>query len=125
METIKIELNSYKNGKSTIFTGRPQGESVREKINLDKIDEDPNSVVVFLIPFDTTTFNPSFYLGLLFKSYQTLGFTDFESKYSFEFETTDDATKRVLLSNLEDGKRYAINSLNPISSFKSLFSKKK
>jgi len=125
METIKIDLNNYKSGKSTIFTGRPQGEAVREKLKLDSIDTNKDSVVVFSLPKDTTSFNPSFYLGLLFKSYQTLGVNGFDVKYSFVFETTDEATKKVLISNLEDGKRYAVNSLNPVSSFKSLFSKKK
>ena len=125
MEIIKIDLSNYKSGKSTIFTGRPQGEAVREKLKLDSVDSNKDSIVVFSLPDDTTSFNPSFYLGLLFKSYQTLGVDGFDSKYSFEFVTKDDATKKVLISNLEDGKRYAVNSLNPVSSFKSLFSKKK
>ncbi|MBL0327012.1 MAG: hypothetical protein IPP61_17925 [Cytophagaceae bacterium] len=125
MEIIKIDLSNYKSGKSTIFTGRPQGEAVREKLKLDSVDSNKDSIVVFSLPDDTTSFNPSFYLGLLFKSYQTLGVDSFDSKYSFEFVTKDDATKKVLISNLEDGKRYAVNSLNPVSSFKSLFSKKK
>jgi hypothetical protein len=125
METIKIDLSNYKSGKATIFTGRPQGEAVREKLKLDEKDNELKSVVIFALPIDTTSFNPSFYLGLLFKSYQTLGIEGFESKYSFDFVTDDEATKKVLISNLEDGKRYAINSLNPVSSFKSLFTKKK
>jgi len=124
MEVNRIDLSNYKSGGSTIFTGRPQGASVREKLDLDEIDNSNNSVV-FIIPSDTTSFNPSFYLGLLFKSYERLGIEGFDGKYSFEISTIDEATQKVLLSNLEDGKRYAINSLTPSSSFKSLFSKKK
>lgn len=125
MEKIRIDLSSYKSGKSTIFTGRPQGEAVREELKLDDIDSNINLEVIFTLPDDTTSFNPSFYLGLLFKSFQTLGLESFELKYTFEFETTDESTKKVLISNLDDGKRYAINSLNLNSSYKSIFSKKK
>ena len=124
MEVNRIDLGNYKSGSSTIFTGRPQGTSVREKLDLDEFDNSKSSIV-FIIPSDTTSFNPSFYLGLLFKSYEKLGIEGFDEKYSFEISTTDEATKKVLLSNLEDGKRYAINSITPSYSFKSLFNKKK
>ena len=119
----KIDLGIYKNGKSTIFTGRPQGESVRESLKLDSKDCSDDKIVL-VIPDNTTSFNPSFYLGLLFKSFEKLGIEGFDKKYSFEFSTKDEATKKVLMNNLEDGKRYAINSLNPSSGLKSLFSRR-
>ena len=122
--TTKIDLSNFKNGNSTIFTGRPQGASVRERLELDKIDLNSEKII-FIVPDNTTSFNPSFYLGLLFKSYEKLGVEYFEEKYSFELSTEDEPTKKVLLNNLDDGKRYAINSLTPTSSFKSLFTKEK
>lgn len=121
MEPIKIDLGNYKNTQSTIFTGRPQGMSVRDKIDLNRIDKD-KSIVEFLIPDGTTSFNPSFYLGLLFKSYETLGVNKFDEKYKFCIETSDEDTNNVLLKNLEDGRRYAVNSLDP-KSVSNIFSK--
>jgi hypothetical protein len=50
-------------------------------------------------------------LGLLYKSYQTLGIEGTKNKYRFEFETKDEAVKRNLINCIEDGKRYASNSL--------------
>lgn len=111
METIKIDLNSYKSDKSSVFTGRPQGKSVREKLNLDKYDKDKNKNVVFTIPDNTSSFNPSFYLGLLFPSYEALGIDKFDEKYSFEILTDNDEITKVINSDLLDGKRSAINSM--------------
>jgi hypothetical protein len=122
MEIIKIDLSSYKSDKSTVFTGRLQGEITRKKLKLDVIDANEKTVVIFLLPDDTTSFNPSFYLGMLFKTYQTLGIDKVDFKYRFEFVTKDETIRKVLIDNLEDGKRYAINSLNSMSSFKSLYS---
>lgn len=124
MEIHKINLGEYKSGKSTIFTGRPQGTAVREKLGLDNIDKS-NEDVIFIIPEDTTSFNPSFYLGLLFKSFKRLGIDKFDKKYIFEINTSDPATKKVLMNNLEDGKRYAINSLQSSGGFNHLFNKNK
>jgi hypothetical protein len=116
METIKIDLNLYKSEKSSIFTGRPQGKAVRDKLNLDKFDKDNNTKVVFMIPDNTSSFNPSFYLGLLFPSYETLGVEKFDTKYSFEILTENEEVTRVINSDLLDGKRSAINSMKNSSS---------
>jgi hypothetical protein len=115
MEIIKIDLNSYKSEKSSVFTGRPQGKSVREKLNLDKYDKDKNTNIVFTIPDNTSSFNPSFYLGLLFQSYETLGIDKFDEKYSFEILTDNDEITKVINSDLLDGKRSAINSMKKAS----------
>jgi ribosomal protein L33 len=123
METIKIDLNSYKSDKSSVFTGRPQGKSVREKLNLDKYDKDKNTNVVFTIPDNTSSFNPSFYLGLLFPSYETLGIDKFDEKYSFEILTNNDEITKVINSDLLDGKRSAINSMKKSSKIFSNFFK--
>lgn len=120
MATRRINLSDYKSGSSTIFTGRPQGKSVRDKIELDKLDKTADTII-FVLPEDTTSFNPSFYLGLLFKSYDKLGVEGFEKKYSFEISSSEKETISVLQNNLDDGKRNAINSLNSKSSIKSIF----
>ena len=111
MSVKKIDLGIYKSKVNTIYTGRPQGEIVREKIGLDAEDKTGDEVY-FLIPDETTSFNPSFYLGLLFQSYKALGIENFSKKYHFTIETADPEKKSVIMENLEDGKRNAINSLS-------------
>lgn len=105
-----INLGKYKTPSSSVFTGRPQGEQVRLKLNLDKLDKGMETVT-FLVPIDTTSINPSFFLGLLFKSYKTLK-QEFSKKYNFEFETNNLETKEVLQKNIDDGLRNAENSVN-------------
>lgn len=121
MEPIKINLGDYKNSKATLFTGRPQGEEVRRKLDLDKIDKKKGVNVVFVIPEDVVSFNPSFYLGLLFPSYKTLKKEGFEKKYSFEIDSDDIEIIKLLNNDLEDGKRSALNSLESNSSFFDIF----
>ena len=106
-----IDLGKYKASNSTIYTGRPQGESVRDKIELDKEDKNLEKII-FLIPEETTSLNPSFYLGLLFKSIKKLGIEAFTEKYSFDMATKDESTKTVLQRNLEDGMRNALNIID-------------
>lgn len=111
METVKINLADYKRG--TIFTGRPQGYQVRKDLDLDKIDRDANRRVEFVIPEDTTSFNPSFFLGLLYESIKSLGLDRFKRKYNF---ITDNVrNKSEIESNLQDGIRNATNFIDPSS----------
>lgn len=121
METIKINLGDYKNSKATFFTGRPQGEEVRQKLDLDKIDKKKDVNVIFIIPGDVVSFNPSFYLGLLFPSYKTLKKEGFEKKYVFNVDSDDMEIVRLLNNDLEDGKRNAINSLESNTSIFDIF----
>nr|DAS87786.1 MAG TPA: protein of unknown function DUF4325 [Caudoviricetes sp.]DAY16232.1 MAG TPA: protein of unknown function DUF4325 [Caudoviricetes sp.] len=110
MNNKNIDLKNYKNSNSTVFTGRPQGKDVREKLKLNELDKD-DGVVNIIIPKGTTSFNPSFYLGLLYDSFKNLG-EDFDNKYKFVIEDDDQEIRRVIEANLEDGKRNAFNSLN-------------
>ncbi|MFV8379319.1 hypothetical protein [Flavobacterium sp. LB3R33] len=125
MSKITIELSKYKNSKSSIFTGRPQGEEVRKILDLDELDKSENEVE-FVIPDDTLSFNPSFYLGLLFPSYKKLKPEGFDLKYSFIVNSDNPDIVRVINKDLIDGKRNAINSLeSPNSGFGSFFKSKK
>lgn len=109
-EKESIDLTPFRGSKSTLFTGRPQGEAARKKIKLD--DWDDNDIEVdLLIPQDTTSFNPSFYLGLLFNSIKKLGVDRFTRKYKLVLETQDDDTYVVLKANLDDGLRNATNTI--------------
>jgi hypothetical protein len=112
IQKINIDLGKFRGQRSSILTGRPQGYLAREDLKLDKLDKDPNTEIVLEIPEDTTSFNPSFYLGLLFDSYKKLGLDGFNKKYSFNIQTEDESTKRVLQKNLQDAARSAFNSLS-------------
>lgn len=111
INNYEVNLGEYKNSKSTSFTGRPQGASARKQIGLNKFDKDDSAVVTLVIPDGTTSFNPSFYLGLLFESYKKLGVEGFKRKYHWKIEAENPDTRKVLEKNLEDGVRNAINSL--------------
>ena len=123
MEVIKIDLNLFKSDKSSVFTGRPQGKAVREKLNLDKYDNDVSIQVVITIPENTSSFNPSFYLGLLFPSYQNLGIEQFDRKYSFQIISNNTEIVKVINADLLDGKRSALNSLKKTSNIFGTFFK--
>lgn len=110
MDILRIDLTKFRGNQSTLFTGRPQGEQAREVLNLDKLDSG-QGVVVLVIPQGTTSFNPSFYLGLLYDSIKRLGISKFEVKYSFEIEDPNPSVIKVIRKNLEDGKRNAINTI--------------
>ena len=77
-----VNLGKYKSHSTTVFTGRPQGKQVRDELGLDKIDKS-KEIVTFIIPEDTSSINPSFFLGLLFESYKFLK-DKFLEKYKFD-----------------------------------------
>jgi hypothetical protein len=112
MNEIKYNLEKFRGQRSTLFTGRPQGLQARTELKLDESDKDKTTKVVLIIPEGTTSFNPSFYLGLLFKSYEKLGIEGFHKKYSFKIDTQDEETRKTITTNLEDGERYAFNSVS-------------
>ena len=88
---VKKQLKPEHRGKnSTTFTGNPQGAQVRNELQLDECDKNEEDVEI-LVPKDTTSFNPSFYLGLLYKSIVFYhGVDEFKKKYQFTFEDTDE-----------------------------------
>ena len=101
---MEIELKKeYRGGvKSTTFSGRAEGEEVRSKLDLDTIDRQPDHVVVKL-PDDTTSFNPSFFLGLFFKSIKYLKSVEaFKQKYSFDLSNFDTELKGYIKEDITD-----------------------
>ncbi len=111
MDNIELNLAKYRGDNSSIFTGRPQGILARQDLKLDDKDSEEEINYTFVIPDGTTSFNPSFYLGLLYQSYKRLGLTNFNSKYHFRIDIADPETKVVINNNLMDGHRNAINEL--------------
>jgi hypothetical protein len=114
----KIDLVKYRGDNSTLFTGRPQGNQVREELNLDREDLLPDPVI-FIIPGGTTSFNPSFFLGLLFKSIEKLGKDGFEKKYTIDYSAVDTEYQEIISDDIADGMRHAYNSINNDTGFSS------
>lgn len=122
-EKESISLAQFRGSKSTLFTGRPQGEEARKKIKLDELDNKADVEVDLIIPEDTTSFNPSFYLGLLFNSIKKLGIENFSRKYHLVLESTDLDTISVLKANLDDGLRNATNTIEQKTGLSKFFKK--
>jgi len=123
METKRIDLLKFRGNDSSLFTGRTQGEAARKELKLDSNDK-IGQEIIFIIPDGTSSFNPSFYLGLLYDSIKYLGFDEFEKLYTFEIADDDPAIKKVLRTNLNDGKRNALNTILGKTSLSRFFNKK-
>lgn len=94
---------------STAFTGRSEGEKVRIDLMLDKKDKDSNLYEI-VIPAHTTSFNPSFYLGLFFDSIKRLGGIDnFKKKYTIAYAEENAQLIEILKKNIEECERKANN----------------
>ena len=111
MATNRIKIDKFRGKNSTTFTGRPQGKQARKELDLDKLDNSEDSYVIE-IPTGTTSFNPSFFLGLFYDSIKKLTPEKFQNKYKIEILDEDKDLKEVLLANIEDGLRYAIGELD-------------
>lgn len=113
METKNIILTEEHRGggKSTSFSGRPEGESVRVLLNLDEKDNDEDNYKI-VIPAGTTAFNPSFFLGLLYKSINHLGLRKFSTKYNFDYNLLSGILKELIENDIIEGMRTASNEIN-------------
>lgn len=113
MENIlNIDLAPYRGINSTSLTGRPQGKDVRAELKLDKIEDEYDKINVE-IPIGTTSFNPSFFLGLFYNSIKKLGSVEeFAEKFSFNFDSNESKIlKDIILDNIDEALTYAKNSL--------------
>lgn len=111
---ITIELTkSHRGGlKSTTFSGRPEGKDVRKSLKIDSIENEADKVII-KIPNDTTSFNPSFFLGLLFDSVKKCGSLDaFKAKFSFDLSDFPEELRTYLMADLEDSYQRCENELN-------------
>ena len=112
----KIELLKEHRGgvNSTSFKGRKEGTLVRIKLGLPAMDSDDNCYEV-MVPDDTTSFNPSFYLGLFYDSINALKWKGFSDKYSFNLENLSPGLRKVIQRNLEECERKAKNEINGLT----------
>ena len=110
-----IELKKeYRGGtNSTTFSGRPEGEDVREVINVSRYDA-MEGVITVTIPADTTSFNPSFFLGLFYDSVKALGSVEaFKAKYRIDLSNFENEEQRQLIeADIADSYRRCENEMN-------------
>jgi hypothetical protein len=113
-----IDIGKFRGIRSTTFTGRPQGKIARKELDLDSLDQGTDLIEIE-IPEGTTSFNPSFFLGLFYESIKKLTLEKFNEKYKIIIRDQDQETVRVLKRNIEDGIRNAMNELNKKVGFSS------
>ena len=102
MNNYKIYLKDYVEGKK-VLAGRTNGENIRKKINLEKIESE-NEKIEIIIPNDVFSFNSSYFLGMFGESVKKLGKEKFEEKY--QFNTNNESIKM----NIKDGIDEALNN---------------
>jgi hypothetical protein len=109
---IEIDLANYRGNSSTTFTGREQGKTVRIKLELEKIDS--KSKVKIKIPKGTTSFNPSFFLGLFYESIKKSKTIEvFNTRFNFVFDDDENPEiKEIIKKNIKAALFYAESSLN-------------
>lgn len=116
MRTIELTKEHRGGGKSTSFSGRPEGQSVRISLSIDKCDNEDDSFNI-KIPSDTTSFNPSFFLGLFYDSVKKIGSVDkFKEKFVFDLSNFSNVELRNLIEeDLEDCYQRCSNELNNLT----------
>jgi hypothetical protein len=92
---MRISLDSYGEKTGKVLAGREKGEEVRDKLDLEKMDQNSEPVEV-AIPGDVYSMNTSYFLGLFGPSVRTLGEAGFEEKYTFICD-------KMMKDNIDDG----------------------
>lgn len=99
------------NSQDTSFAGREAGQKVREELALNQKDYDEYRYEI-IMPEDTTSFESSFYLGLLFDSVKKLGWDKFAQKYRFGLDHLADSKRGSIRAELDECEREAKKELS-------------
>ena len=102
-----IDLGNYRDGGTTVLSGRPKGADLRKTLDLSRTDLDPEPVEV-VVPRDILSLNSSFFLGLFGESIRRLGLDGFASKYIFNCAP-------AIKEDVMDGERQALEESNPLA----------
>lgn len=79
----EIKLEDFRTPGAKIFTGRDRGEEVRIKSRIDEIEKE-NEQVIFIIPDNLYSINPSFFEELFVNVVTKLGKESFNKKFIFK-----------------------------------------
>lgn len=82
MKEVMFDLEKYRSKNSKVFTGRDKGKYVRETSKFDDLEKNSDKVI-FIIPEDLFSINPSFLEELLINVVSKLGKERFLKKYEF------------------------------------------
>lgn len=105
-------LKEYRGSDSanTSFEGRNEGQKVREELALNPKDYDEYRYEI-IMPEDTMSFEPSFYLGLLFDSVKKLGWDKFAQKYRFNLDNIADSKRGTIRTGLDECEKFTKKEL--------------
>lgn len=92
-KTIIFDLGEFQSPDSKIFAGHKRGKEFREKLNIQKY-ENEDTIIEFLIPEDTFSLNPSFFLAFLGKTVKNLGKKEFLRR--FKFKCTNEIHENII-----------------------------
>ena len=110
MKTISLD-SKFRGVNSNCFTGRKEGQEARKELRLDEKDRDSETYSI-MIPTSTTSFNASFYLGLLFTSISNLGSMEaFDKKYVINYDKLENGLRPIIQANIEECRRKAANEI--------------
>lgn len=103
----RINLQDKISNGSIILSGRDKGEVLREKLNLDQLEQDDDEVII-IVPESIVSFNSSYFLGLFTPSIKKYKSREkFLEKYKFECDEYID-------KDIEDGITEALKKNNLI-----------
>ena len=126
MERVDFILSEKDRGGSgsTTFSGRKEGREVRRAHQVDMLDDDKRMYIVKM-PNNTSSFNPSFFLGLFFPSIKKLGMEEFKKKYEFCYDNLYDVLKPIIRNNITECFRRANNELMGVTALDDFINGKK
>lgn len=109
-QIILTKEHRWGNSQCTAFAGREEGLRVREELALNQKDYDEYRYEI-IMPEDATSFEFSFYLGLLFDSVKKLGWDKFAQKYRFNLDNLADTQRGAIRAGLDECEKQAKKEL--------------
>ena len=116
----QVKLSKYFQGYK-YFNGRDNGRDTRKTLNLDKVDENKESIT-FFFEKGLVGMNVSFFLGLFGKTISNCGVEDFKKRYNFEYEDPDE-NKKLFEESEDRSNGYLYYHLSNKTEAKKLFDK--
>lgn len=126
MDKVEFMLSEKDRGGSgsTTFSGRKEGREVRRVHQVDSLDGD-NRLYIVKMPSNTSSFNPSFFLGLFFPSIKKLGMDEFKRKYEFCYDNLYEVLRPIIRDNIIECFRRANNELMGVTALDDFIKGKK